>query len=202
MGSSHEGNMVTDQVITGGVAIIAGAIGYAIAGWVNLQSTSKQVSAQKDQLERRILAENKQRRADHYIERKVDELMHLYSVLEDVRRLYKRRADAAPYNGISEEEYDELIEKLNEYESAMDRGMIFLNEDQQQKLYEVFDILIDANSHFNKAIDSPESVEPYNFGQRGLSEFNNRFNEAEKMLQEEVKEPIDALETPENVKCS
>jgi hypothetical protein len=187
--------MVSDLAITGGIAIIAGAVGYAIAGWVNLQSTSKQITAQREQLETRIAAENQQRRADHYIERKVDELMHLYSVLEEVRRLYKRRADAAPYNGITSEEYDELIEKFDEYSSAMDRGMIFLDDNQQETLYHVFNILMDANGHLNKAINDSESIEPYNFGQHGLSEFNDRFNAAEEMLQEEVKGPIDALKT-------
>ena len=191
--------MVSEQVVTGGVAIVAAAVSYAVAGWINLKGTREQVSAQQEQLETRIAAENQQRRAGHFLERKVDELMHVYSVMEEARRLFKRRADATHYEGITEEEYDELVDKFDAYESAMDRACVFLEEEQQEKLKDVFNILMDALGPLYTSINNPDRVEPYQFGKHGLREYNDRFNTAEEMLQEEVKGPIDVIERDASV---
>lgn len=192
-GTKHT-DMVSDVVASGVVAIIAGAAGYAIAGWVNLKSTTKQIEAQEKRLDTRIEAENRQRRADYYIEQKVNGLMQLYSAMKQVRREYKRKADVSSYQGITKEEYEELIATFDEYESAMDRGAIFLDDEQQEKLLDVLHVLMAANGHFSDAMDNLEYVEQYDFGEYGLSDFNDRFNAAEEMLQEEMKGPIDHLD--------
>jgi hypothetical protein len=58
-------------------------------------------------------------------------------------------------------------------------------------LLEVLDILHTTNPLLNREIDNPEQGD---YDEFGLSEYNDRFDAAEDMLKEEIKEPVEALE--------
>ncbi|MFC4452092.1 hypothetical protein [Halorussus aquaticus] len=194
--------MVSEAVILSGLFGVGGSVaGYLVAGWFNLKSTEKQVSAQRDQLDKRLQAqeerleaqiqsEDARRRAEYYLDKKVESLIQTHSTLEETRRTYKRIADKAGHGGISEEDHQDAIDLYFEYKSTVDRVSIFLDEPQHEILLDVFNILHDTNPYLSRAVKQPENVDYREFD---LAEYNDRFNEAEEMLKKEVKTPIDSL---------
>lgn len=194
--------MVSTTVILSSLLGVIGTIlGFSVAGWFNLKSTNKQISAQKDQLNRRLEAqqeqleaqiqsENDRRRADYYLEKKVDILINAYSTLKETRRVYKRHADKAGQIGISQEEYQDAVKLYNQYKVAIDRAAVFFEESQHEILLEVFATLHQNNSYLQRGVDYPESVE---YSEFDLKEYNDKFDAAENLLKAKIKTPIDAV---------
>jgi hypothetical protein len=166
------------ELIIGALAAIGGSL---VPAWVNRQNT-------KD----KIRAETERRRGDYFLKQKVEVLMEVHGVLKEARREYKKKGDAAQAGAISQEDYDKIRRIYRKYEDAMDRASVFLSEEQQNALLEVFDKLGKLNGFLYTNIDNQILADHSKFG---LSEFNNQFNTAEKMLQEEIKEPVEALES-------
>lgn len=173
--------MVVETVLAGVFGVVGSVVGYGVAAWANIQST-----------ERQIESENRRRRGEYFLERKVEALMELHSTLKTTRRKYKFKADKVGEVQLSQEEVDELMEQFREYEQVKNEAGIFLDDDQQRTLAEVVGILLDVNNNLYNAVNNPpDSVERYAFG---FNEFNVKFDEAEEVLKEEVKGPIDAFE--------
>lgn len=199
--------MVSDAVITGGMTVLGVLLGYSVAGLWNYKTTKIQISAQETQLEQQLTAQreqletqlaavNQRRRAEYYIEQKVEVLIQLHAIIKETRRQYKIAADMVGGQQLPEKKYDEIIEYFQAYEQAMDRANLFLEDDEQQGMLQVLDLLHDVNQHLNEATyRKPENMERYDFSRdKGFAEFNEIFNQAEGALRNEVKGPIDALE--------
>lgn len=183
--------MVSDTLfgaIIGGGGVIIGSL---FSGLFNWFSTKQQLESQRENLQIRQRAETERRRGEYYLQQKVEALMTLYAVLESTRREYKRTVDTAVHAGISEDEYEEVIDWYHEYEQAIGRAAVFLDEEQHETLLEVLDILHTTNPLLNREIDNPKEGD---YDEFGLSEYNDRFDAAEDMLKGEIKEPVEALE--------
>ncbi|GAB7017971.1 hypothetical protein JCM18750_08320 [Halostagnicola bangensis] len=150
--------------------------------------------AQKEQLTIRMQEENERHRSDYFLQRKVDALMEFYSIVEKTRHHYKRQADRVGYDELSKEDYLEVIDYFDEFRVAKDKAMIFLDSDQQNTILELYDLLYDVNYNLDQGVKNPNSAERYDFQDHGLSEFNDRFDSVEDVLQAEIKKPIDAIE--------
>lgn len=172
---------MVETLLAGALGILGSAIGYGVAAWENLKTTEKQ-----------IRSEDRRRRGEYYLERKVNALMELHSTLKATRRLYKFKADRVGHERLPEEEYEEVLQQFRDYERTVNDASIFLDDEQQRALTDVIGILLDANRNLSNAVNNPpESVERYSFG---FTEFNDRFDKAEDVLQNEIKGPIDAFE--------
>jgi hypothetical protein len=183
--------MVSDTVLGAAIGVSGAVIGSLLTGVFNWLSTKQRMEAERENLHIVQQAETERRRGEYYLQQKVEALMNLYAVLEETRREYKTTADAAVYGAISEEDYQEVIDWYHKYERAMDRAAVFLTDEQHETLLEVFNKIHDSNSFLHRKVDNPKQSDYSKFG---LSEYNDRFNTAEEMLKEEIKEPIEALD--------
>lgn len=183
--------MVSDTVLGAAIGVSGAVTGALLSGLFNWFSTKQQLESQRENFQIRQQAETERRRGEYYLQQKVEALMTLYAVLESARREYKRTVDTAVHAGISEDEYEEVIDRYHEYEQAMDRAAVFLGEEQHERLLEVLDILHTTNSLLDREIDNPEQSD---YSEFGISEYNDRFDAAEDMLKGEIKEPVEALE--------
>lgn len=184
--------MVSDTVLGALIGVGGAVIGSLLTGLFNWVSTKQRMNAERENLEIRQQAETERRRGEYYLEQKVEALMNLYAVLEETRREYKKTADAAVYGEISQEKYDGVIDWYHKYERAMDRAAVFLSNEQHKTLLEVFNTIHDTNAFLHQKINNPKQSD---YSEFGLSEFNDRFDDAEEMLKEEIKVPIEALDT-------
>lgn len=167
-------------------AAIGGAVGSAALGFFNLRSTREEIRAQQQTA-----------RGEYYVEKKVEALIRAFSELKDARSIYKRRADEAGHSseGISQQDYDECVRAMEEYKSAIDQVSIFLEEDDYEILLAVDMILRKTNAYLQRAVDYPQET---SYDEFPLGDFNDKFDEAEKVLKEEVKGPIDRLDIEES----
>lgn len=183
--------MVSDTILGAVIGVSGAVVGSLLTGAFNWLSTKQRMEAERENLEIRQQAETERRRGEYYLQQKVEILMNLYAVLEETRREYKKTADKAVYGSISQEEYDEVIDWYHKYEKVMDRAAVFLSDEQHQNLLEVFNIIHETNSFLHRKVDNPEQSD---YSEFGLAEYNDRFDTAEEMLKEEIREPIEALD--------
>lgn len=174
--------------IAGGSAAVVGSL---VQAWFNRQNTRDRIEAEKEHLQIREQKETKRRKGEFYLEKKVEILMDLYRALEESRTEYKRVADKAGYGGISDEEYDRVVEQHRQYRSVMDRASAFLSEEQREILLGVSNILYDTNGYLDRARNHPDQVD---YSEFMISDFNDVFNTAEEMLKQEMREPIEDIE--------
>lgn len=191
--------MVSDTVLGAAIGVSGAVIGSLLTGAFNWLSTRQRMEAERENLHIRLQTETERRRGEYYLQQKVEALMNLYAILEETRRKYKKTADKAVYGEISQEEYDEAIDWYHKYEQAMDRAAVFLSDEQHETLLEVFNTIHDTNSFLHRKIDNPEQSD---YSEFGLSEYNDRFNTAEEMLKEEIRGPIEALDTEESARVT
>lgn len=171
--------MVFETVVS---AAPGGLLGSGALGYLNLRATRVQMRAERATT-----------RGEYYLERKVEALIDVQSELKCARREYKRHADKAGHSeeGISQAEYDELIEVFDDYREAIDEASIFLDEDQFETLLEIDLAIRDTHRFLKKAVDYPTETD---YSEFDLAEFNDRFDAGEEMLKAEVKEPVDQLD--------
>lgn len=191
--------MVSDTVLGAVIGVSGAIIGSLLTGAFNWLSTRQRMEAERENLRIRQQAETERRKGEYYLQQKVEALMSLYAILEETRREYKKTADKAVYGEISQEQYDEVIDCYHKYEQAMDRAAVFLSDEQHETLLEVFNIIHETNSFLHRKIDNPEQSD---YSEFGLSEYNDRFNTAEEMLKEEIRGPIEALDTEESARVT
>lgn len=191
--------MVSETVLGAAIGVSGAIIGSLLTDAFNWLSTRQRMEAERENLRIRQQAETERRRGEYYLQQKVEALMSLYAILEETRREYKKTADKAVYGEILQEQYDEVIDWYHKYEQAMDRAAVFLSDEQHETLLEVFNIIYETNSFLHRKIDNPEQSD---YSEFGLSEYNDRFNTAEEMLKEEIRGPIEALDTEESARVT
>lgn len=184
--------MVTDTVLGAAIGVSGAVIGSLLTGAFNWLATKQRVAVERENLRIQQESETERRRGEYYLDQKVESLMTLYAVLEEARREYKKTADKAVYEEISQDEYETVIKTYREYERTMDRAAVFLSEPEHETLLAVFDTLHETNQFLTGQIENPEQV---SYSEFGLSEYNSAFNDAEQMLKDEIKGPIEAMET-------
>lgn len=182
--------MVSDTVLGAIIGVSGAVIGSLLTGIFNWLSTKQRVEAERENLEIRQQAETERRRGEQYLQQKVDAMMNVYAVLEETRRKYKETADVAAFGPISQEDYNEVIELHRSYEQAMDRAALFLTEEQHEVLLEVSKKLLDVNSFLDRHIDNPNERD---YSEFNLQKFNEKFDNAEEMLKDEINGPIKAM---------
>lgn len=187
--------MVSEAILGALVGGGAAVVGSYVQAQVNRQNTRDRIDAERENLKVRQQAETERRRGEYYLQKKVEALMNLYAVLAETRREYKKTADKAVFDGITQEEYDETIELYHKYEQEMDRAAVFLNDEQHETLLVAFKTIHDTNSFLNRKIDNPEQSD---YSEFNLGEHNDRFDAAEETLKEEIRVPIEALDTEES----
>lgn len=194
--------MVTEQVLNSIIPVVAAVIGYLVAGAVNLRSTDKQIASQRQQMETRLAAQKEQlderlsretnrRKGEFFLEKKVDALIDFYSVMNNTRTEYKRTIDQAEMGAmITEDRLTEIVHLYREFRSEMDQALIFLDQEQQEPFRDLSNELYRTNQEIDSVVNPPmESVET-NFRWHEVVE---KFDQAEKILRNEVKGPIDEM---------
>lgn len=175
--------MVSDIVLvafaSGGSAVLASFIG----AYYNRQNT-------KD----RIDAENNRRKAEIYAPEKREALSNLHSELEKSRLEYNSPSSETRWEELPEERFEELRERAEDYEKALARASIWLDEQQIEQMREVSIKMSEFRTVIHTIIQrDAEFLDSGAFAEKRMN-FLDSVYEARDVLREEFYEPVKEFE--------
>lgn len=196
--------MVSETILLAlGAALISGSSAVAASGvtaYINRQNTQDQIEAQQTQLESRLNAEDRRRRAEYYLEPKVEAMTDLYGQLHYCRYRY-RVADDMPPESMDRADLEEIIEFSRRFQVAMETASAFLSAEQNEVIEKFYGNLIEANTYFQKLVRETQSGEwPISVDDRTKEmwdrmELFQLHDEAREVLKQEIYEPLRDFES-------
>ncbi|MDS0296533.1 hypothetical protein [Halogeometricum luteum] len=183
--------MVSETVAVGLISVggtLGGALGGALlSGFFNLLSTRE-----------RLKEENTRQHADYFLQQKVESLAELHAQMERCYQYY--RSNWGQAHKMSEQDYeDEVLGRFHDFEYAMQRASIFLDEEQFRVMKRLRWKFQKTNTYFlNQALHFDENSSEEDFLNQDV-EYNDveliaEMNVVREMLQGEVNEPIKYFE--------
>lgn len=183
--------MVSETVLGAAIGVTGAVIGSLLTGAFNWLSTKQQVEA-----------ENTRRYADYFLQEKVESLSELHAQLERCRHNYQYNWERTL--GMDEEEFrSDILGAFYDYETALGRATLFLDDQQRDAMFEALDAFRDANGYFDWYVryGDPEdglSKEPPDGVEFREDELLNAVKGARDVLREEISEPVKYFELVED----
>lgn len=118
--------MVSETVLGGAIGVTGALLGSLLTGAFHFLSTRQQIQANTTR-----------RRADYYLQQKVESLTELHMQLEKCHQNYRFNWEDTPR--MDEDEYkSDILEGFYDFEYAMRRVSIYLDEDQVKVMAKVW----------------------------------------------------------------
>lgn len=117
-------------LVSGGSAVAAAAV----TAYINRQNNQDQIEAQQRQLETRLEAEKESRRAEFYIDHKVEALEDLFNAVSELHFTFVNRGPFFEKN-----DAEALTDHIEEFDRALNRAVIYLGSDASTKFQELLD---------------------------------------------------------------
>jgi uncharacterized membrane-anchored protein YhcB (DUF1043 family) len=171
-------------------------LGVAIGGTIGYLTTRMQVRAQKDQLETQLSRETSRRRAEFYLEKKVDALIEMYSVVKRARDAFRPAMStiSTQPESFGIEDFEEIRSLHFEYRRKQKYAQIFLDDEQTEAAEDLLVYLNSLTGQLKNIVEFSQQKERQYDVDFDLMKYNQHFSDAENFLKEEVKGPIDEIE--------
>lgn len=168
-------------VLIGGLFTLSGSVS---VGLFHYFRTKKEVEA-----------EDKRLRAELYMEQKVEALITFHAELEKCQRGVLQILDRVPLEDYGKEnEREEAEELIEDFEVAMDRISVYLNEEQHQTVLNMFDKLREVNDSVDGWMYETKEMRRDELLYEHRSDLIEEYEEVKKVLQEEIRGPIEEFE--------
>jgi hypothetical protein len=173
--------MVSDTVIAAVIGGLSGSVVTAIGGLYRELKKQEQ--------------ENTRRRAEFYLQRKVEVVSDLHATLEECVRDYLSLLDEVPMEEYGQNnEIEQAEQLLSDFEIAMDNASIYISEEHYSEVVEMYEYLNRLQSSFVGWSYEPREVRADELLTERRQNLVEQYQKVKTMLRSEVRSPLEKLE--------